>query len=92
MSWSMDPYLFGAARFFWSWAESEPVRPRPTARRRFFGRRRTRENQMPEPVEPDGAQWPGLWLLAPVDEDEVIAFGRELETADDVVAALLTED
>ncbi|MER7246928.1 hypothetical protein [Kribbella sp. NPDC000426] len=87
MSWSMDPYMFGAARFFWSWTEARPSRPRPATRRGWFGRRRTQEEPAPE-VD---AEWPGLWLLAPVDEDEVIAFGRELEAAGDVVGALLTE-
>ncbi|MFG1913135.1 hypothetical protein [Kribbella sp. NPDC048928] len=90
MSWSMDPYMFGAARFFWPWAGSEEAQPRPAPRRRF-GRHRAQANPVPEAVETDAGQWPGLWLLAPVDEDEVIAFGRELEAAEDVVGALLTE-
>lgn len=86
----MDPYMFGAARFFWSWA-AEPERPRPARRRGFFGRRRTEETQVPEPADQDHGQWPGLWLLVPVNEDEVIAFGRDLEAAQDVVGVLLAE-
>lgn len=84
--------------------QPRPPRPPRTRRaRRFFGRRRA-QDVTPDQAQgraggpagsaapsDDFAPWPGLRLLRPLSEDELIAFGRELEAAHDVIGRLLTE-
>ncbi|TCM41007.1 hypothetical protein [Kribbella sp. VKM Ac-2568] len=99
----MPPFMFGYPWFLWGcpWPDGadaqhpQPDRPaRTRLSRRIFGRRRA-QDPTPEPArsEPstDLAPWPGLRLLRPLTEDELITFGRELEDAHDVIGRLLTE-
>jgi hypothetical protein len=93
-SWPDDPDV--------QYPRPELTRRRRCARR-IFCRRRTPDattGQAPgQAREPSGsagpstdfAPWPGLRLLAPLTEDELITFGRELEAAHDVVGRLLAE-
>jgi hypothetical protein len=98
----MTPFMFSNLWFVWPWQadaaaqDRRPDGPTGTSRSwRNFGRRRTRE-PVQDPAggsEPstDLAPWPGLRLLAPLTEDDLITFGRELEVAHDVVGRLRAE-
>ena len=97
-----NPWLLWA----WPWpddANSQHPRPdrqaRTTRTWRIFGRRRAQNPTQDQAREPSGssdpcadlAPWPGLRLLLPLTEDELITFGRGLEDAHDVVGRLLAE-
>lgn len=97
----MGPYLFGYPWLLWAWSPPpedvhvQHVRRAQASRSwRIFGRRRgsapaTQDHSL-EPSD-DISLWPRIMLLLPVTEDDLIAFGRELEATDDVVGQLLTE-
>ena len=79
-------------------------RGRPRVPRRF-GRRRVKEQVQDQAQEQAGDQggdqgaepdddlapWPGLRLLLPLTEDDLITFGRELEDTQDVISRVLAE-
>jgi len=95
--------MFGYPWLLWAWsppadADAQHFRRARAARSwNLFGRRRTSvptqnhaRSRTPEPID-DVTLWPRILLLLPVTEDDLIAFGRELEATDEVVARLLAE-
>ena len=100
----MTPFMFGNPWLLWVWSwpdDADSQQPRPDRRARttrswrIFGRRRAKDRAR-EPAggsdpSADLAPWPGLRLLLPLTEDELITFGRDLEDAHDVVGRLLAE-
>lgn len=100
-----DPWMLWA-RSWQSDADTQHRRPARTRRSwRIFGKRRAqdqpqdhdpaqdqaRERVAPSEPNDDFARWPGLQVQLPLTEDELIRFGRDLESADDVVGRLLAE-